>query len=212
MQKVYELYCLEAKVFTVGQTYSSDVAVSIWTEAILLVMQVRCMRKRSVAIVIWDLGFMSKLIREAFSRMNGFKGTEEHLNVTTLGGVTTDLTVLRYECSLRDMNGKLEKFEAYGMETIRGCLSRMKPSTIKKLFFSRFVFFKELMIWIFSSDCLMRTEIQNVLKEQREVKISGFINRGKFDSCLSGGYPWITERTSKSNDLFHVNHSYNDVL
>ena len=58
----------------------------------------------------------------------------------------------------------------------------------------------------------MRTEIQNVLKEQREVKISGFINRGKFDSCLSGGYPWITERTSKSNDLFHVNRSYNDVL
>ena len=96
-------------MFTVGQTYSSDVAVSIWTEAILLVMQVRCMRKRSVANVIWDLGFMSKLIREAFSRMNGFKGTEEHLNVTTLGGVTTGLTVLRYERSLRDMNGKLEK-------------------------------------------------------------------------------------------------------
>ena len=167
---------------------------------------------RSVAIVVWDLGSVSNFITDAFARMNGVKGTEYHLNVITLGGVTTDLTVLCYECSLRDMNGKLEKFEAYGMETIRGCLSRMKPSTIKKLFFSRFVFFKEVMIWIFSSDCLMRTEIQNVLKEQREVKISGFINRGKFDSCLSGGYPWITERTSKSIDLFHVNRSYNDVL
>ena len=40
---------------------------------------------------------MSNFIREAFARMNGFKGAEYHLNVVTLGGVTTDLTVIRYE-------------------------------------------------------------------------------------------------------------------
>ena len=31
------------------------------------------------------------------ARMNGFKGADYHLNVVTLGGVTIDLTVIRYE-------------------------------------------------------------------------------------------------------------------
>ena len=98
---VHELYCLEAKVFAVGQTWSSNSegGVSVATEVILLVMQVRCVRRKS-ANVFWDYGCTSNFIRKAFAQMCGFKGTEEHLNVTTLGGVTTDLTVIRYECSL----------------------------------------------------------------------------------------------------------------
>ena len=34
---------------------------------------------------------------------------------TTLGGVTKDMSVMLYRCSLRDADGNLQKFEAYGM-------------------------------------------------------------------------------------------------
>ena len=210
---VHELYCVEAKVFVVGQTYSSDVdgSVSIRSEVILLVMQVRCARRSLVANVFFDLGSMSNFIREAFARMNGFKGTEEHLNVTTLGGVTTDLTVMRYECSLRDVDGKLETFEAYGMETITGCLSKVNASTIKTLF--PHLSQREI-------DVLQRGDDVDVLigmahaswHPERVERARGggdfWIYRGKFGSCLGGRYPGISEGTSKSSDLFHVNHSY----
>ena len=66
---------------------------------------------RCIAIVVWDLGSVSNFITDAFARMNGVKGTEYHLNVITLGGVTTALTAIRYKCSLRDTNGKLDKFK-----------------------------------------------------------------------------------------------------
>ena len=210
---VHELYCVEAKVFVVGQTYSSDVdgSVSIRSEVILLVMQVRCARRSLVANVFFDLGSMSNFIREAFARMNGFKGTEEHLNVTTLGGVTTDLTVMRYECSLRDVDGKLETFEAYGMETITGCLSKVNASTIKTLF----PHLSQREIGVLQRgddvDVLIGMAHASWHPERVERARGGgdfWIYRGKFGSCLGGRYPGISEGTSKSSDLFHVNHSY----
>ena len=48
--------------------------------------------------------------------------------------MTKDLSVMRYECSLRDANDQLMKFDAYGMETITGGLSQIGASQIKKLF------------------------------------------------------------------------------
>ena len=56
------------------------------------------------------------------------------LNGTTLGGVETDMTVMNYRCSIRDRNGNLEFFEAYGMEAITDHLSKIAPSCIRKFF------------------------------------------------------------------------------
>ena len=45
--------------------------------------------------------------------MCGFKGKEENLSVTTLGGVVTEfISVTTYKCSLIDVNGEVEYFEA----------------------------------------------------------------------------------------------------
>ena len=207
---VHELYCLEAKVFVVGQTYSSE-ADGGGSVVILLVMQVRCFRRSLIASVFWDLGSMINFIREAFARMCGFKGTKRHLNVTTLGGVTTDLTVIRYECSLRDVNGKLEKFEAYGMESITGRLSKVSASRIKELFPN----LSEQQIRV-----LQRADDVDVLigaghaswHPERVERAKGggdlWRYRGKFGECLGGSYLGITGGTSKSSDLFHVNYSY----
>lgn len=40
-----------------------------------------------------------------------------------LDGIVSDIIVTEYRCSLRDVDGNLEIFEAYGMETITEQLS-----------------------------------------------------------------------------------------
>ena len=100
----------------------------------LLIMQVACAKKGQSANVFWDLGSSLNFIREDFARSCGFKGVEKTLGVTTLGNVNTVMTVTYYTCSLRDIDGNLESFEAYGMETITGAVSKIGEKRLKKLF------------------------------------------------------------------------------
>ena len=178
---------------------------------VLLIMQVRVCVRGLFANVFFDNGSSSNFIREAFAKLCGFRGTEEELSVTTLGGVTTDLVVMKYSCTLLSVEGQLEVFEAYGMETITGGLSRINPSLITRLFphLSR----RQL-------QSLQRGDNVDVLigvaraswHPERVEKAKGegdfWLYRGKFGSCLGGSYPGIEERTRKSDKLFHVNQKY----
>ena len=124
---VHELFCLEARVFASfgpsGQTNS----------IMLLIMAVQA-PKRKRANVFWDLGSTSNFVRESFAKQCGFRGRREDLNVTTLGNVVTDIEVVAYQCSLRDVNGNVEVFEAFGMESITGALTKISESHIQGLF------------------------------------------------------------------------------
>ena len=130
--KMHELFCKDAKVFTLTM---ASIEENRDGEVVLLIMQVRCVWKRSRnANVFWDLGSTANFITIRFAERCGFRGKTEELNVTTLGGVTTDITVTLYQCTLRDAEGNLEKFEAYGMETITGGHNKICPSKIRELF------------------------------------------------------------------------------
>ena len=59
----------------------------------LQVMRVFAARKGKFANCFFDLGSTSNFVREKYAQESGFKGHTEELNVTTLGGVETDLTV-----------------------------------------------------------------------------------------------------------------------
>ena len=77
---------------------------------VLLIMQVRVCVRGMFANVFFDNGSSSNFIREAFAKLCGFRGTEEELSVTTLGGVTTDLVVMKYSCTLLSVEGQLKVF------------------------------------------------------------------------------------------------------
>ena len=97
------------------------------------------------------------------------------------------------------------------METITGSLSKISPSSIKKLFPN---------ISDKSVRMLQRGDSVEVLigmckpswHPERVEKANGGGDfwkwRGKFGSCLGGSHPHIKEETRKSDKLFHVNHSY----
>ena len=53
---------------------------------------------------------------------------------STLGNVTTDYHVITYTCYLIDVNGEEYEFQAYGMESITGALTRIGEGAVKKLF------------------------------------------------------------------------------
>ena len=128
-----------------------------------------------------------------------------------MGNVNTCMSVLYYTCSLRDVDGKIEFFEAYGMETITGAVSKIGAGRIKKLF-------PHLSDKTIRQ--LQRREEVDVLlgalhpswhPERVERARSGgdfWIYRGKFGSCVGGRCPGMVEGTKKSEKLFTVNQIY----
>ena len=55
--------------------------------------------------------------------------------VTTLGGLDKDfIEVTLYACFIIDVNGVKEEFEAYGIESITGAVSKIGFETIVRLF------------------------------------------------------------------------------
>ena len=207
---VHELFCLSAKVF-IGSTVLSVDADSDSTGVVLLIMQVQCLRRGVRANTLWDSGCTSNFVREEFAKSCGFKGKEADLSVTTLGSVITDITVITYTCFLRDVNGKVESFEAYGMETITGKLSKIGSWRIKKLFPHLSDDTVQMLTRGDRVDVLIGISHPSWHPERAEKAKGGgdfWIYRGRFGSCLGGRYPGIKEGTQKSSNLFHVNQTY----
>ena len=129
--QMHELFCLDAKVFVNVQVMKAGCSV----EGVLLsIMKVLSPTRGIIANVFWDLGSTDNFVRDAFAKMCGFKGRQENLNVTTVGDKVMDISVMTYSCALRDANGKLEHFKAYGMETITGNVSKIGAEHLRKLF------------------------------------------------------------------------------
>ena len=206
----HELFCLQAKIFSVQSMGVEDDSEGV----VLSIMQVKGARKGVVASVFWDLGCTSNFVRDDFAKLCGFKGRKEDLSVTTLGGVVSDMSVITYKCSLRDVNGNLEFFEAYGMDTITGTLSKISPSRIRKLFPH---------VSDESIRSLLRGDCVDVLigishpswHPERVEKAKGggdfWLYRGKFGACVGGRYQGMKEGTHRSKSLFSVNQSFHIV-
>ena len=116
---LHELFCANAKVFVVNEVcLLGDGGKTSNENVVLQIMQVRSSKKGVTAIVFYDGGCTSDFVKVSYAKKMGFKGKVERLSVTTLGGVVTDLTVMTYTCSLRDEDGILHEFEAYGLESV----------------------------------------------------------------------------------------------
>ena len=134
--KVHEMFCVEAKVFALQCVLSANATSdNVSNIVVLLIMKVQMLRKGKSASVFWDTGCTSNFIRDDFAKECGFRGEEVTLNVTTLGGVVTDYkTVISYKCSILDTEGYIHYFNAYGMNTITGDVSKISFRKLKQLF------------------------------------------------------------------------------
>ena len=214
--KLHELFCVDAKVFSVQCVLSANTSGEQSETVILLIMTVRMLRKSVTASVFWDTGCTSNFICDDFAKSCGFRGKEVTLCVTTLGGVITDYkTVVSYKCSLLDEDGYIHYFEAYGMSTITGSVSKISSDNLKQLF-------------PHSSDKLLRSlergsEVNILIglgeaswHPERDQKARGggdlWIFRNKFGTCVGGRHPKISEKTRRNQDLFFVNHVYHAIV
>ena len=206
---IHELFCVAAKVFTLQQVHSAD--SNSEEGVLLLIMSVRG-PKGTLASVFWDLGSTSNFIRESYARRCGFKGREETLSVTTLGGVDKDYyTVISYSCRLIALDGTVYEFSAFGMENITGALTTVRREVIQQLF-------PQLDNKTIS--CLLRAANVDVLigashpswhPERAERARAGgdlWLFRGLFGVCVGGRHSLIREETRRSDALFTVNHTY----
>ena len=139
----------------------------------------------------------------------GFKGVQDHLNVTTLGDVVTELTVMRYQCSLQDVDRKLEFFEAFGMETITGAVSQIGVPRLMKFFPKMSEEHVRKLQRGTKVDFLIGMRHPSWHPERVEKGVGGgnfWVYRGKFGSCVGGCCPGMSEGTKKNQNLFTVNH------
>ena len=207
--KTHELFCAAAKVFSVQSVNLADADEE---GVLLLIMQVRVSRRRW-ASVFWDLGSTSNFIREAFAQSCGFKGREEMLSVTTLGGVETDhYKVILYTCRLMSVDGKVYQFEAYGLESITGTLSMLRQEVIQELFPQLDIKTIQSLLRNADVDVLIGAKHPSWHPERVEPAVGEdgdlWLYNGRFGVCIGGRHPMIKETTRKSDSLFHVNHMY----
>ena len=212
---LHELFCNAARVFHV-HAHSALPGKSSSDGVVLLIMNVRSV-KGNVASVFWDGGCSSNFVREAFAKICGFKGHEETLCVTTLGGVVTDYhKVISYKCSLRTVDGDWLEFEAYGMECITGALMKIHENTIRKLFPRLDRRTVECLKRGSNVDMLIGMKHPSWFPERAERATGGgdfWLYRGMFGVCVGGTHGLINEETKKSDSLFVVNHTYHiDVV
>ena len=203
---MHELFCLDAKVFASIRVMKVG---NSGERVLLLIMKVSSSKKGKEADVFFDYGSDENFVREDFAREMGFKGSEDHLNVTTLGDVVTELTVMRYRCCLRDVDGKLEFFEAYGMETITGCVSQVGADRLKKFFPKMSLEQIRMLDRGNKVDFLIEMRHPSWHPERVEKGVGGgdfWAYRGKFGSCVGGLCPGLAEGTKKNQNLFTVNH------
>ena len=203
---VHELFCVEAKVFAIQQTQSMTAVEKNSEGVVLLIMQVRSARKGLTVSVFWDNGCTSNCVREEYAKKCGFKGTLENLSVTTLGGVVSDyVSVTTYKCSLLDVNGQIEHFEAYGMETITGAVSKIGYSKIQKLFPHLSDKNIRTLQRVDRVDFFIGIKHPSWHPERTEKARGGgdfWLYRGRFGKCAGGRHPEIKEETRKSDNLF----------
>ena len=215
---IHELFCSAAKVcFSVQEVHSANAKGDDSEGVVLSIMNVKSSKKGAVASVFWDLGCTSNFVREAYAKLCCFKGFQENLSVKTLGGVVTDYcSVTTYKCYLRDVDGALQVFDAYGLESITGALTQIEVGVIRRLF-------PHLDDQTISSlkrasnvDFLIGMKHPSWHPERAERAKDGgdlWLYRGRFGVCIGGRHPQIEEGTRRSDSLFSVKHTYHaDVL
>ena len=211
--KLHELFCVAAKVcmaVSIVKTMSCNGDKE--EGVVLLIMNVRMPNKKFTASVFWDYGSNANFVRDAFAKESGFRGRQDVLSVTTLGGTVTEYkTVTTYTCSIRDINGQIHSFEAYGLDSITGSITKINSQILHKLF--------PRLSWERIND-MTRSNVVDFLigilhpswHPEKTVRASGggdcWLFEGLFGSCVGGRHPKITERTLKSEEVFHVNHIY----
>ena len=203
---VHELLCKEAKVYAVD-VHSSD---NDEEGVVLCIMQVPVVKSK-LASIFYDLGCSSNFVRDEFAKSCGFKGIQQKLSVKTLGGVITDYTVIEYSCYLKDINGEVRYFKAYGMDSITGEVSSIDSNKIMSIFPHISLKEAKKLTRMNHVEILIGMPHPSWHPERAERARGGgdfWIFRGLFGSCVGGRHPEIADATRKSKSLFTVVHTY----
>ena len=211
---LHELLCIPAKVcFSIQNVHTS---CNEEEGVLLLIMNVQTSKRGGLASVFWDYGSSSNFVRESFAKKCGFKGRRENLSITTLGGQQTDYQeVITYTCTLKALDGTMHEFQAYGIESITGALTKIDINVIPQVFphldyktISRLRRADKVDFLIGMKNPSWHPE--RAEKAQRDGDL--WLYRGRFGACLGGRHPLIKEGTRPSNTLFVVHHVHHAIV
>ena len=224
---VHEMHCPDARCYSIqispaeskvekeegkemeekpGEDLEADCLHAGGNETLLQVMRVKGQKGGTKTSVFFDPGSTSGFVREKYAEQQGFKGRKMRLGVTTLSGEKKEYDGKLYTCYIRDTDGQLHEFQAYGLEVITGPLSRIDMHRVEKLFPNM------------SKSQLMDLNRPNQVdiligmdhaswhpqRVEKAVDVEGdlWIYRGMFGRCLGGRHPLVREASRRSDSLF----------
>ena len=124
-------------------------------------------------------------------------------------------TVIAYKCCLIDENGVTRHFEAYGMSSITGDVSKIDLAQLKRLFPDASEQSLRKLERGSTVDVLIGLCQASWQPKRVEKAIGGgdfWLHQNIFGSCVGGRHPDIQEDTRRNNDLFFVNHVYHTTV
>ena len=144
-------------------------------------------------VILWDTASTENYVWKAHVEEMGFSGREEKMFVMTLGGDIKIIDRVIYVCKIRDLNSRVSKFKALGLESITEPMEC--PLTIRQL--------RKMFSSHSGSNHLMGKEKVDYLiglskaswQPQRMTQAKGggdmWTWHNQFGVCIGGMHPWI---------------------
>ena len=104
------------------------------SEALLHFMRVQSIEKNKIEGVFFDTGATSCFVTDSRAEELNFKYRLVNLSLRTLGGKTELKNLKQFICKLKDVNGRIQSFDAFGIETVLGAISGIDPSIVEEIF------------------------------------------------------------------------------
>ncbi|XP_045127294.1 uncharacterized protein LOC123513898 [Portunus trituberculatus] len=146
---------------------------------------------------LWDPGSDITLVRfDAASRL-GLTGKEVTLSVTKVGGRTERLHSREYIIPLKDLDGKIWRITAYGIESITSTVCKVDLTEVTKLFEG--VSVTDLDMPEGDIDLLIGTDWCNLMPEVISSVGTLQLMRSMFGYCIRGSHPLIKFHKPGSN-------------
>ena len=192
----HELICRNVRALTVrGVTGTRG-------RTFLHVMWVRPYKGTGYSAGLFDPGATGHFVTNVYARKMKFKGKDVTINVETLGGWIETRRTKLYDCMVRDKDGRIERFEAYGVDKVTSTFAPIPREKIDLWFPSLSENEKaELAARPVEADFLIGNRLASWQPDKAE-KGRGekdlFVLRSRFGITIGGSYGQGSERQEQN--------------
>ena len=204
----HELWCPKAKLcFAVAEETVMQTLDDSKDAVLLQVMRIPSIDEDIESeTVLWNTACTGLFVRNAHAHRMGFPSKKKRLRVQTLGGDVKEIDAVIFDCRVKDLQGNEYEFQAHGLDSVTGMLSRvLSPELMKRLFPT--VIGAHKLCGASTVDYLIGLgkvswQPQRGLKAEEGGDF--WMWQNKFGCCIGGSHPLVGSYVARSDSLYTV--------